>query len=226
MAVIKWSVVTTGAKGKLRGSVLQFGAGGQIIRANRRSNQFSNQRWNRAKTNNSMNANLWRSLTTTEQNGWTAMTNLYPTTNRWGDTRYPSGYELFMRLNNGLLFQTGANIIPAPAPVSFTNIFPISASGSAGGPIDVTVVADWTADELVVINATPPYTNGRSVPKGRYVQIGAYDNGNYPTWDISSDYINVFGNIPSNSQIFIMARVFNVNNGQYSAKGIVAAPIT
>jgi hypothetical protein len=227
MAVLKWSSLLSGAKGKLRGSVLQFSSGGQIIRANRRANQFSNPRWSAGKTNIATNANTWRSLTPSEITGWAAATSLYPTKDRFGNTRYPAAYELFIRLNNGSLFQTGAQLFGAPSPVTFSNILPFTVTAIGGSDLYLNTTAAWASDELLIISCTAPLSVGRSVPKGKYVQISSTPGTGSLTYvDFYTAYVNQFGQLPTGMQVYVSIRLINVNNGQYSTPAIVQAIIS
>lgn len=215
-AVIKWTALVTAAKGKLRGSVLQFGAGGQVMRSNKGYNQFSNIRWNKSKTNISVVTGNWKLLTNSQRAAWAAMTVNYPSKDRYGNTHYPSPYTLHMRLNTALFHQLGTMISTPNAPVAFTNITPISVTLGGGPTLTLNINVVTTVNERIAVSATSCLSNGRRPPKGLYSQIGLYDMSATTTQSLTTDYVNRFGQIASLSQIFFFVRIFNITTGSYS----------
>lgn len=216
MAVVKWTALVTGMKGKLRGSVLQFGAAGQVMRANRQFNSFSNVLWNQSKNNLGNVTQNWRLLTPAQRNAWSAQTLNYPTTDRYGNTHYPSPYTLHMRLNLAMLYHTGTMLTTPLAPAAYSNITPLGLVISGTPTITATIGASTTTDELVLIFATPPLSNGRRAPKGLYRLMAAVDMSAITSYDFTTEYTKSYGQITPLMQIFCKAEVFNKTTGQIS----------
>jgi len=216
MAVVKWTALVTAMKGKLRGSVLQFGAGGQVLRSNKSYNQFSNMRWNLSKNNLGVVTGNWKSLTPSDRTAWAAQTVNYPTKDRYGNTHYPSPYTLHMRLNNAMLYHTNTLLTTPLGPVAFTNVSPITVNLILGNNLQLVINSLTTADELVLLAATPPISPGRRPPNGLYRQIAKPDMSASNTYVFTTDYINRYGQIPAGAQIYVSVRIFNKNTGQIS----------
>lgn len=215
-AVVKWTALVTAMKGKLRGSVLQFGAGGQVLRSNRQYNQFSNPRWNGSKNNIAAVTGNWRNLTSADRTAWAAQTINYPTTDRYGNTHYPSPFTLHMRLNNALLYHTGALLTTPLAPQSFTNIAPISVIVGSGPSLALDINVHTAGNELVIINCTAPLSNGRRPPKGLYTLVARANMSATTFYDFTADYIQRFGQVLAGAQIFVQVKLLNVDTGQLS----------
>ena len=224
MAVVKWTALVTSMKGKLRGSVLQMGAGGQIIRSNRNFNQPSNPRWNASKTNTANQVYGWHALSSANRAAWAAATVNYPTIDRYGGTHYPSPYTLWMRLNNPLAYHLNAPI-PVPAtPWSFSNIGAVSASVDASIPqIIIYYTMPYVTGEFMLINGTAPLSAGRRPPKGLYSKVGLYSNYFGFSQDITSDYISRFGQITPNCAYFFEVKLLSSASGQLTPPYITSA---
>ena len=216
MAVVKWTALVTAMKGKLRGSVLQFGAGGQVLRSNRQYNQFSNERWNGSKNNLAAVTGNWRNLTSADRAAWAAQTLNYPTTDRYGNTHYPSPFTLHQRLNNAMLYHNGTLLTTPLAPQSFTNIAPISVTVGAGPTLTLDLNVHTAGNELVIISCTAPLSNGRRPPKGLYTLVARVNMSALTSYDFTTEYNNRFGAVLANAQIFVQVKLFNVDTGQLS----------
>jgi hypothetical protein len=103
MPLVKYSALVTRMSGKLNGSVFAFNQGGDYFRNNKQGKGKTSSRWQQ---NKALWANLsaqWRLLPDADKSAWVAIAPEYPTTNRFGVPRTPSGYELFMRLNGAMV---------------------------------------------------------------------------------------------------------------------------
>lgn len=99
MPLIKTSALISDIKGKANGSVFARGSSGVYFRNNPSGGGKKSTLWDSQKSRFSFLAGQWRALTPAQQEEWNAAGELYPTTNKFGEIRIPSGYELFMRLN-------------------------------------------------------------------------------------------------------------------------------
>lgn len=119
MALVKYSGLVTAMKGKIGGSVMAGGSGGATMRQNKYGNSKQSANFQRQKARVSSISQAWRQLTDTQRNAWNAVSSEFPTTNKWGEPRFPSGYELFQRLNITRLAVNEQMLIVPPAPPSF-----------------------------------------------------------------------------------------------------------
>ncbi len=114
--LVKYSALVTRMSGKLNGSVFAFNQGGDYFRNNKQGKGKTSDRW---QANKAMWANLsshWRDLTDEQRAEWVAITSLYPTLNRFGVERIPSGYELYMRLNGAMVMNRLGNSLTPDNP--------------------------------------------------------------------------------------------------------------
>lgn len=223
MAVVKWTALVTAMKGKLRGSVLQFGAAGQVMRSTKQFNQYSNTRWNASKTNIAAVTQNWKNLTSAQRSAWAAQTVNYPEKDRYGNTHYPSPYTLHMRLNNAMLFHNGTLLATPLGPASFTNISPIAVTVGAGPTLTLGINVVTSSNEVILIRATSALSNGRRPPKGLYTLVASPIMSAVTSYDFTSAYIARFGSIPTGGQIYFSIAIFNITTGQISTPIITNA---
>jgi hypothetical protein len=102
MPKIKLSALVSDMKGKANGSVFSKNSGGVYFRNNPSGGGRKSAKWDKQKGSFSEISRYWRQLTELQQQSWIDIAPQYPTTNAFGDTRIPSGYELFCRLNGAI----------------------------------------------------------------------------------------------------------------------------
>lgn len=113
MPKIRLTAIASDIKGKANGSVFSKNNGGIYFRNNPSGGGKKSAKWDKQKGGFSSLSTNWRSLTIEQQNAWNDAVTSYPTTNAFGELRYPSGYQLFMRLN-GTLKAMGLPILVTP----------------------------------------------------------------------------------------------------------------
>lgn len=122
MPKIKLSSLVSDIKGKANGSVFARNKGGLYYRNNPSGGGRKTEKWAKAKATFSAMAGKWRDLDQEQQTAWNNAVANYNAKDAFGDDRIPSGYELFIRLNQPL-FNLGGdiNLLP-PAPQSMPSI--------------------------------------------------------------------------------------------------------
>jgi hypothetical protein len=122
MPKIRLSALAVDMKGKAGGSVFSRNAGGVYFRNNKTGGGKKSPSWDKQKANLAAVSRQWKQLTIEEQDAWAAAAVDYPAKTVWGDTRQPSGYELYTRLN-GVLQGAGLPVITVPvAPRSLVDM--------------------------------------------------------------------------------------------------------
>jgi hypothetical protein len=128
MPKIRLSALATDIKGKSGGSVFSTNAGGTYFRNNPSGTGSKKPGTSVRKQLFASLSQSWRNLSNAQQVAWSDAGVLYPTTNAWGETRIPKGFELFMRLNGNLqaagetllLVPVAPRAIPALGSPAFT----------------------------------------------------------------------------------------------------------
>jgi len=214
MAVIQPSGLITGIKGVLGGAIYQYNGGGNIVRTRTSHKNQSFTRWQLRKTQLGYVASTWRALTDANRTAWEAIVASYPTTDKWGNARNPSGYELYIRLNTPL-FEGGFTMLTVPiAPVAITAV--TMSAPTFGGTIVIS--ANWDVEfgarERLIIFAAPPCSAGVSHVSRAYRAITMTANIVARTLDINTAYVNQFGPVIDNSRVFVRGRMLNIDTGQ------------
>lgn len=113
MPKIRLSALATDIKGKSGGSVFSTNAGGTYFRNNPSGTGSKKPATSNRKQLFASLSQSWRNLSNAQQVAWSEAGILYPTTNAWGETRIPKGFELFMQLN-GNLQAAGESLLLVP----------------------------------------------------------------------------------------------------------------
>lgn len=113
MPKIRLSALAVDMKGKAGGSVFSRNAGGVYFRNNKTGGGKKSAAWDKQKANLSAISRSWKSLTPEQQDEWSAAAAEYPARTVWGDSRQPSGYELYSRLN-GVLKAARLPVLTSP----------------------------------------------------------------------------------------------------------------
>lgn len=102
MPKIKLSSLISDIKGKANGSVFARNSGGLYFRNNPSGGGKKSSKWSAVKSKFSSLAGKWRALSPQQRQSWNESVNNFNTVNAFGDARIPSGYELFIRMNQPL----------------------------------------------------------------------------------------------------------------------------
>lgn len=103
MPSIKFSALVSDMKGKANGSVFSKNKQGNYFRNNPNGGGRKTARWDKQKVQFGNLANTFRSLTIEDKDAWNNLAASWPLLNKFGDEYYPSGYQLFMKLNGNLV---------------------------------------------------------------------------------------------------------------------------
>lgn len=115
MPKIRLSALATDMKGKAGGSVFSTNAGGVYFRNNPSGTSSKKPSNGLRRQLFATLAQSWKQLTEEEMTAWADAGPLYPTTNAWGESRIPKGFELYMRLNMNL---RAAGLEPLTLPLA------------------------------------------------------------------------------------------------------------
>lgn len=102
MPKVKFTALVSDMKGKANGSVFSSNKGGSYFRTNKTGGGRKTESWAIQKSSFADLSSTWKTLTEEQQQAWKDATTNYPTTNAFGELRYPTGYELYMRINGTL----------------------------------------------------------------------------------------------------------------------------
>ncbi len=114
MALIKLGAIVAAISGKVSGNVFSHNKGGAYVKGwTKPTNPQTviQQSWRSVFSSISSE---WRSLTNNQRSSWEASALIRPVTNRMGETKYLSGYGLYMKQNMVLATTGNASLPDAP----------------------------------------------------------------------------------------------------------------
>jgi hypothetical protein len=118
MPKIQLSALISDIKGKSNGSVFSTNSGGNYFRNNPNGGGKKSAKWDNQKSKLITISQSWKDLDNLVQDAWNSAVNDFPTTNSFGATRIPTGYELYVRLNTVQL--TYGNTLLVNPPIANT----------------------------------------------------------------------------------------------------------
>jgi len=229
MAKIKLSAVVSEVRGKLNGSVFSKNRGGAYMRTKVTpvNPQTAAQMAVRSALTNLSQS--WRGLTVAQRLAWNGAVSNFTGTDIFGDIKTPSGINLYQKLNLNLNAIGEAPIATPPVAVSvgFVSSLTITPAAGAGTCGCAFTTVGESADQTVIVEATPCLSAGKDFVKSEYRQIGTFA-GDAPTPQAIGAMITAkFGAMTAGQKIFVRLKFVDKNtgvSGQYSsASAIVAA---
>lgn len=229
MAKIKLSAIVSEMRGRLNGSVFSKNRGGAYVRTkvtpvNPQTLAQGNVR--AALTNLSQS---WKNLTEAQRLAWNSAVSQFTGTDIFGDIKTPSGINLFNKLNLNLAAISVAPISTPPLAVSVGYFDSLSVAAAAGaGTIAATFsTVGESADQTVIVEATPCVSAGKAFVKSEFRQIGTFAGTATSPQALGSMWSAKFGSLVAGQKVFIRLKFVDKNTGvagQFtSASAVVAA---
>jgi len=202
--------------GKLNGSVLSKNKGGSYVRTkvtpvNPQTTDQQNQRnilstWSQA----------WRGLTASERAGWNSAAVNFPYTDRFGNVRQLSGFQLYCKLNINLNIAGVTNIDDAPSPTDLPAITSLTCAGDESTPSYTVTFAPSPvpADYALLIEAVANVAPGKSFVKNLYRYITVVAAAGTSPYNGTTAITAKFGAPVAGNQIFVRATIISTITGQ------------
>lgn len=171
MAKIKFGMMMTDARGKLGGQVFSKNRGGAYVRTKVTPKNAKTARQMAIRSLLSAISQRWSALTAPQRASFNGAVDQFATTDIFGDSRNPSGKTLFTKLNLNLENSLQPAIVLAPVKVETEAVGLNAITVSIGAGTIGIADGGITVDQVAVVNATAPQSQGTSFYKGRYRQI-------------------------------------------------------
>lgn len=229
MAKIKLSAIVSEMRGKLNGSVFSKNRGGAYIRTKVTpvNPQTLAQGNVRATLTNLSQA--WRGLTEAQRLAWASAVSGFTSTDIFGDIKTPSGINLYNKLNLNLaaIGEAPINTPPVAVSVGYVDSLTVTAAAGAGTLSAAFTTVGESADQTVIVEATPCMSAGKSFVKSEFRQIGTFAGDATTPQALGAMYVAKFGSMVAGQKLFVRLKFVDKNTGvagQYtSASDIVAA---
>lgn len=224
MASIRLSGLITGLKGKLQGSIFQMGPNGVLMRTNRNFNKVNSAPWSIQKTNMQATSSRWGTIDESQKLGWATKAEQFPTTDKYGNVRYPSGFELFCRLNRNMQSISEAPIENAPDAVPFDTIITATLSWFDGSTLNFTQDIAVPDGEILLLYAAKPKRKGRKIGVGPYRLLMTLVPEDDLTTNVYTAYNAIYPNLSDALNLAVKYVRVNQTNGQNNFAQVAYLP--
>lgn len=234
MALIKFGLVVTEARGKLGGHVFTKTKAGAALRTGTSPTNPQTEAQQAVRANFAAMSRLWGTLSREQIDGWNAAAENFKKTNVFGDQFQYSGFNLFVQLNQNLATIGEQPRLTAPAssaPRSGVRMEGLSFTVAAGAVTDINIdyaIRGDIADIMLVITSTAPKSQGVSNFSGMHRIIDVLpsaDDGDL----IADSYNRKFGVLPVGSRIevglYAVDRVSGIRTMPIYYQANVVAPV-
>jgi len=223
-AKIKFGMMMTDARGKLGGQVFSKNRAGAYIRT--KVTPVNPQTSFQALVRSFFTAITtgWRLLTVLQRDAFQAAVSNWTTTDIFGDSKTPSGFQLYTKLNSNLLNagQVAISSPPLPASIPVFTIDTFLNSVTAGDmeidgsnfPVPI--------DHVLIVEATPPLSPGKFFAKSEFAKIAVAGAATAGPYVIVGNYNAKYGARILGQKIFVRAKLVNTTTGQAGTYSSIA----
>jgi hypothetical protein len=212
----KFGAIVVDGRGKIGGHVMSKNRAGAYMRTKVTPTNPNTSSQVLARQRLSTLAIAWSALTDAYRLAWNNATELWKSTNIFGDLKNPSGFNLFVRLNNNLAQVDVAQINTPPLPVAIGAWTTFSFIPDNTGTMVLTFApTPVPAGFAVLIDGTAPCSPGIKNANARFRRITSLAAATATGVDIQAAYVAKFGSIaPIGDRVFLRAKYINIATGQ------------
>lgn len=213
---INWGALVVDGRNKIGGHVASKNRAGSYLRTKVTPVNPQTDSQQAARNNLSTWSQAWRGLTEDQRQSWIDAAPNFPYTDIFGNIKFLSGSQLYVKLNTNLANVGGGALDSAPSPVAIPAISSITLTASAG-PSVVSLaydIPDGSADFLLVVEATPNVTMGKSFVKNLFRYTANVSSGTASPLIMTTAWVAKFGDVAETTKIFVRARLVSNQTGQ------------
>lgn len=218
-AKIKFGMMMTDARGKLGGHVFSKNRAGAYTRT--KVTPVNPQSSYQVAVRNAFTsfAQNFRALTSAQILAWNTAVVNFVGTDVFGDSKTPSGINLYTRLNLNLdnAGQAAITTPPLPTGADPNTIATLVADVSSSLFTITTVEAAVPTGHTLIVEATGLVSPGKSFVKSEFRVIGTFASAAASPHLAGADWIAKFGSLTAGQKVF--ARIKTVNNTTGEASG-------
>jgi hypothetical protein len=217
---VKFGAIVTDGRNKIGGHVMSKNRAGSYMRTKVSPSQpYSTYSANvRARLANISIA--WRGLTEAVRTLWNNAVSDWKSTDIFGDTKTPSGFNLYQKLNNNASIVGASAIANPPSPLAVPCFATFSAiCDNSDGSVTLAFTPAIAATEKVKLFASAAQSGGKSFVKSELRLIGVLDSTNTTPYVATAMYNAKFGAVGAvGKKIFFAAEQVKLTTGQAGAK--------
>lgn len=214
---IKWGALVVDGRNKIGGQVASKNKAGAYMKnkvtpANPQTTSQTDVRSNLTTV-----SRAWSGLTAEQRAAWNAYAAQYPYQDIFGDSKYLSGFNMFMKCNLNLLAADESQITAPPATHEVTEVIWGIDTCEAPSTLDVnSATATAPANTRCIFLATPCLSPGRVPSKSDYRQIKSYDTWSGGALSLGTNYGIKFGNLVTGQNVGLGYYSLNTETGLVS----------
>lgn len=210
----KFGMVVVAGSGKIGGHVASRNRGGAYFRTKVTPINPQSADQSSVRAAFTAAAKRWRDLTSTQRAAWNAAVTNFASTDIFGDIKNPSGFNLYMKLNQNLFAANGNVIDEPPLPTAVTGPTLLTAVPDASSQLFPLTFTGPTADETdTIVLATAQLSQGKSFVKNEFRQVSVIPGGGTSPLAFGAAYVAKFGALVEGTKIVLKFRFVNNLNG-------------
>lgn len=226
---MKFGALVVDGRNKIGGQVASKNRGGSYLRTKVTPTNPQTAAQSNVRSAFTSLSQIWRTLTQAQRNAWNAAVTDWQRTDIFGDIKSPSGFNLYMRLNQNLLLIGEAMIDVPPLAEGVANPGVVSVTAAAGTPALSIVFAETPvqANTTMVVEATPPMSAGRNFVKSNFRKIAQVAAAGTSPFNALTAYQAKFGDPVAGQKITVRLKCVSEITGetsQYSVASTIVAP--
>lgn len=211
MAKIKWGMIVTDGRGKLGGQVFSKNRSGAYIRTKvTPSNPRTPDQMAGRGILGSLSAS-WSGLNDAQRRAWNNAVEDWAKTDIFGDSRKPTGKNLFTGLNKEIEQSGGTRILLPPEKVvmpELPELNPIMELSNESLDLDIATVP---VGFVLQVSATAPMSQGTNFVKDKLRVIGYAPAGAVDANKLFGFYVDKFGEPTAGANVHVAVKLVSTN---------------
>ena len=222
---IKWGALVTDGRNKIGGHVASKNRGGSYLRTKVTPSNPQTSYQTAVRSLFSYLSQAWRNLTFAQITSWNDAVSNFSTTDIFGDTRNPTGKNLYQKLNTNLINANSSVISAPPLPEGVPEVGQPTPTNTATGQIVSIAYTESPvpADTVYIVEATSPMTVSQGFTKNKFRTLAVLAAGDTTPYVATTDYAARFGGFVLNQYIHIRMKAINTNTGEVTSTKISKA---
>ena len=217
MAKIKWGMIVTDGRGKLGGQVFSKNRSGAYIRTKvTPSNPRTADQMAGRGILGSLSAS-WSGLTDEQRRAWNNAVEDWQKTDIFGDSRKPTGKNLFTGINKEIEQSGGTRILTPPVKVVMPELPALEPTIKLDTEEFGLGITNVPAGFTLQVSATAQLSKGTTFVKDKLRVIGYVPAGAVDANDLFGYYVDKFGTPTAGANIHVAVKLVSTN-GQAGVK--------
>lgn len=214
----KFGALVVAGSGKINGFVASRNRAGAYFRTKVTPVNPQTASQNAVRQRLTGNAQAWRGLSEAQRASWNAAVSSFARTDIFGDLKNPSGFNLFVRLNNNLEAAGQSPLTAAPVPSEVLTVnFTALAADVSDAEVVLTLSGNVPAGTSMLVFATPGVSPGVNFVKSEYRLISVQAPAATTPIDVGAAWIAKFGSLIADQKLFVKVVFVNNTTGQTSS---------